>query len=104
MPAGATSLGLDGILLDGRSIVGIQNGLAPPRVVRFTLDQAGERVVATEVLDRHLPLADEPTNVTRLNNDLIYIANSQWEKYADDGSRRPGTRLGPTVLLALPLR
>ena len=104
VPAGATSLGLDGILLDGRSIVGIQNGLAPPRVVRFTLDQAGERVVATEVLDRHLPLADEPTNVTRLNNDLIYIANSQWEKYADDGSRRPGTRLGPTVLLALPLR
>lgn len=103
-PSGATSLGVDGILLDGNRIFGIQNGVAPARVVRFDLDRSGVRIRSIAVVDRHLPVADEPTIATILGQDLIYVANSQWEKYDDEGRRKPGTTLGPTVLLALKIR
>ncbi len=52
----------------------------------------------------HQPLADEPTIATVVGHDLIYVANSQWEKYDDQGRRKPGTTLAPTVLLALKIR
>ena len=103
-PPDATSLGVDGIILDGNRIFGIQNGVAPARLVRFDLDRSGERVRAVTVVDRHQPLADEPTIATVLGNTLIYVANSQWEKYDDQGRRKLGSALAPTVLLALRIR
>lgn len=103
-PAGATTLGLDGIVLHRGAIVGVQNGIAPPRIVRFTLNADGRGITRAEVLDRNVPLADEPTIGTVLDDAFIYVANSQWEKYDDGGRRRPGTVLAPTVLLRLPLR
>jgi len=101
---GTTSLGLDGIVFYRGAIVGVQNGVSPPRIARFTLSADGRRIVRAEVLDRNLPLADEPTIGTLLGDAFVYVANSQWEKYDDDGRRRPGTALAPTVLLSLRLQ
>ncbi len=103
-PEGSTSLGVDGIVLDGTRIFGIQNGAAPARVVRFDLEPSGERIRSVTIVDRHLPLADEPTIATRLGPLLLYVANSQWEKYDDRGGRVPGTTLAPTVVLSLRIR
>ncbi len=99
---GGTSLGLDGMVLVGSSLYAIQNGVAPPRVVRFDLGADGA-TARVRVVDRHLPQADEPTILTVLGNQIIYVANSQWEKYDDAGARRPGTALAGPVLLALPI-
>ncbi len=104
VPQGATSLGVDGIVLDGTRLFGIQNGAAPARLVRFDLGRSGERIRSVTIVDRHLPLADEPTIATRLGPDLLYVANSQWEKYDDRGRRAPGTTLAPTVVLSLRIR
>ncbi len=103
-PDGATSLGLDGIAWHEWAIVGIQNGVNPPRVSRFRLDGAGERIIASETIDRNIDIADEPTVGAILGNDFVYVANSQWNKYDDEGNRRGGTELAPTVILRLPLR
>ena len=103
-PRDATSLGVDGIILEGNRIFGIQNGVAPARLVRFDLEPSGGRIRAVTIVDRHQPLADEPTIATVVGHDLIYVANSQWEKYDDQGRRQPGTTLAPTVLLALKIR
>jgi len=35
---------------------------------------------------------------------FVYVANSQWEKYTDDGKRKPEVKLTAPVLLSLPLR
>jgi hypothetical protein len=102
-PDGVTTLGLDGIVRHGSAIYAVQNGMLPPRVVRVDLDHEGARVTAVTIVDRHLPLADEPTIATVLGDRLIYVANSQWEKYDESGARRPGTALARPVLLALPL-
>ncbi|MBK9692914.1 MAG: hypothetical protein IPO73_14705 [Gemmatimonadetes bacterium] len=100
-----TLLGLDGLVLaaPGR-LVALQNGLAPPRVVALTLDAAGERVARLEVLDRHLPLATEPTLGVLTGGALVYVANSPWANYDDAGAPLPGTGWPPPILLRLPLR
>jgi streptogramin lyase len=98
-----TALGCDGIAWDRGAIVAVQNGVVPPRVVRFILDDEGARIVRTEVLDRNLPVADEPTIGAIAGGEFVYVANSQWEKYDDAGTLRPEAVLRKPVLLGVPL-
>jgi sugar lactone lactonase YvrE len=98
-----STLGLDGIVLHGSSLIAIQNGIAPARVVRFELDASGTAITAARTLDRQPDVADEPTNGVVIGNDFVYIANSQWEKYDADGKRIEKHALQPTRLLRLPL-
>lgn len=104
VPEGATVLGIDGLARHGDALIGIQNGLRPARVVRLWLDADPLRLRAVEPLDRHLPLADQPTVGAVVGDDLLYVANSQWEQYDDEGRLREGARLSPPVILRLPLR
>lgn len=99
----STSLGVDGIAWDRGAIVGVQNGVAPARVVRFVLDKTGHRIVKADVIDRNWKIADEPTVGAVVGSDFVYVANSQWEKYGEDGARAPNTRLVAPILLAVPL-
>ncbi len=102
---GGTALGLDGLVAWEDGLVAVQNGIVPPRVVRIELsrDAAGAPigVRAVREVDRNFELADEPTLLARQGDGLIYVANSQWEKYGEDGVRRPGARLEPPRLLRL---
>jgi hypothetical protein len=87
----------------GTSLIAVQNGIAPGRVIRIDLDGQGHpKAVIT--IDRHLPVADEPTIGTLVGDRFVYVANSQWEKYQDDGTLKPGARLTAPILLSLPLR
>ncbi len=102
-PAHVTTLGCDGIALYRNSIIAIQNGVSPARVMRFTLDKSGERIIRADILDRNWKIADEPTIGTIIGNDFVYVANSQWEKYTYSGARNVRVPLTPPVLLTLPL-
>lgn len=101
--AGVTALGCDGIAWYRGSIVAVQNGVAPARVVRFALSADGRRITGAETLDRHLPLADEPTMGAIVGDRFVYVANSQWEKRDRSGAPRAGAALTAPVLLELPL-
>jgi sugar lactone lactonase YvrE len=100
---GTTALGCDGIVWHHGSIIAVQNGVAPARIVRFALDSAGLRVTRAEVLDQS-QAADEPTIGAVVGDQFIYVATSQWEKHTEDGIRRPGEPLRPALLLAVPIR
>jgi sugar lactone lactonase YvrE len=100
---GSTSIGCDGIAWDGKAIVAVQNGVTPARIMRFVIDAAGKRVARAEVLDRNLAIADEPTIGAVVGKAFVYVANSQWEKYTDDGARKPERPLSAPVLLEVPL-
>jgi hypothetical protein len=102
-PPGTTTLGCDGIVLDRGTIVAVQNGVSPARIIRFVLDSTGQRIVRAEVLDRNLAVADEPTIGTIVDREFVYVANSQWEEYTNAGVRRPHKPLAPVVLLGVPL-
>ena len=100
---GSTSVGCDGIILYHGAIIAVQNGVTPPRIVRFSLDRSGTRVRAVEVIDRNFTVADEPAIGTILGTNFIYVANGQWEKFDDRGKRLPAAVLTRTILLAVPL-
>ena len=100
----STSLGCDGLVWYHGSLIAIQNGVTPARVMRFHLDPQGQRVTMAEVLDQNWTVADEPTIGTLAGDYFVYVANSQWEKYTDDGKRKPDVKLTAPVLLSLPLK
>mgnify|MGYP000312412365 CR=1 FL=1 len=64
---------------------------------------ACERLVGVEALDRHLPLATEPTLGVLAGGALVYVANSPWASYGDDGQPLAGAAWPRPTLLRLPL-
>lgn len=90
----STSLGVDGLAYVDGALIAIQNGVTPPRVMRFELDRAGDRIVAAHVLDRS-PAAHEPTIGAIVGDELVYVANSLWGKPPGAGER--------PLLLAAPI-
>ena len=102
-PAGATVLGVDGLARHGNLLIGVQNGIAPPRVIGMQLSSDGARITQVELLDRNLPVADQPTIGSIVGKDFLYVANSHWEHYDDAGRLRPGARLAEATVLRLPL-
>lgn len=101
---GSTSLGCDGISWHDGAIIAVQNGVAPPRIMRFELDSGWTRIVRADVLDRNVPVADEPTIGAVVGDDFVYVANSQWEKYSETGELLPRAALRRPVLLSVPIR
>jgi sugar lactone lactonase YvrE len=100
---GSTSLGCDGIVLHRDAIIAVQNGVAPARIVRFSLNATGDSIVAVRVLDQQPTLAPEPTLGTMMGNRFVYVATSQWDEHDDDGRRLPGAPLLAARLVAVPL-
>jgi hypothetical protein len=91
-----TTLGIDGLAWHEGGLVAVQNGMVPPRVIRIEVAGRGvaTRLGRLRVLARNAEGADEPTLIAAVSpSALVYIANSQWEKYDGRGVRRPGTRL-----------
>jgi len=100
---GVLALGIDGLYAVERDLIGIQNGVAPYRVVRLHLDGDGRRIVSADVLERARPDYAEPTLGVVVRGALYYVANSQWERFRDDGTiDAPGELTAPLVL-RLPL-
>jgi sugar lactone lactonase YvrE len=100
----STSLGCDGLAWYKGTIVAVQNGVMPPRIVRFHLDEGQRAITRVEVIDRHAAIADEPTIGTIVGDRFVYVANSPWEKHDEAGRPRAGVTLTPPILLAVPLR
>jgi len=77
--------GIDGMYLVGHVLYAIQNGTNPERVTRFVLDPDLRRVVTWSVVERATPGLGDPTHAVVVGNDLIFIANSGWDRFGDDG-------------------
>jgi hypothetical protein len=98
-PDTVAALGIDGLYWSDGKLIGIQNGMEPARVVRLTLGPKGDRVLKAEVLERAHPRYSDPTLGTMVGRDLYYVANSQWERFGEDGTvAAPDSLKAPTVL------
>jgi sugar lactone lactonase YvrE len=102
VPKETVVTGIDGLVWADGSLVGIQNGVRPHRVVRYRLDPDYQRVEEVTVLERGHTSFDEPTLGVRVGADLYYVANSQYRFVGEDGTLDLD-RLQLPVILRAPL-
>lgn len=99
--------GIDGMYLVGRVLYAIQNGTDPERVTKFVLDPDLRRVVDWSVVEQATPGLGDPTHGVVVGDQFFFIANSGWDRFADDGhiTNPTGTpaRLEKLTLDARPL-
>lgn len=99
IPDNLTDLGLDGLYFYNESLIGIQNGVNPQRVIRMYLDKEYNKVVSWEVIEANNKYFFEPTLGVLNGNEFYYIANSQWPNFKEDGSVAPEEKLSNPVIL-----
>lgn len=97
LAAGVHDYGIDGLYRDGDALIGIQNLFAPHRVARFSLGEDGLSVVGVQVLDAALPDYSDPTLGVVVDDSLLYVANSQWDRFDDDGELPADGLTGPVI-------
>jgi hypothetical protein len=84
-------------------LIGVQNGVAPQRVVRLRLTKDLKRVERCEVLEANNPLFDEPTLGALVNEYFYFIANSQWGLVDDKAQLGPAEKLADPIILKIKL-
>ncbi len=97
------ALGIDGLYYHDDALIGIQNGVTPHRVVRLELGRGSKRISCSVVLKRSHPLHHEPTLGTLVGRELYYVANSQYERFREDGGIAQLDSLEQPVVLRLRL-
>jgi sugar lactone lactonase YvrE len=98
-PKGATLLGIDGLYFYNNTLVCVQNGTRPQRVIRIFLSGDNARVERLEVVEANNPLFDEPTLGVLVKDSFYYIANSQWGALDEKGVLAPQDKLREPVVL-----
>jgi sugar lactone lactonase YvrE len=78
--------GIDGLKVYGDSFIAVQNGTRPPRIVRLSLD-----LTRQQVLEANWPGLGEPAHGTLTGNRYLFVANTGWPEYAENGAKRPGS-------------
>ena len=92
-----TSLGIDGLYVQGNSLIAIQNGIRPHRILRIMLTDVSAPNV--EILEANNPLFDEPTLGVIAGDSFFFVANSQWGSINEKGESVPGKALKPHILM-----
>ncbi|HMG33924.1 MAG TPA: hypothetical protein VKM94_08300 [Blastocatellia bacterium] len=97
----STSLGIDGLYFCKGNLIGVQNGVTPNRLVRLELSPDYSRMSRFEVLEVNNPLFDEPTLGVVVDDELFFIANSQWGSVDEKGQLSPEEKLKSPLILHL---
>jgi sugar lactone lactonase YvrE len=71
--------GIDGLYLAGRTMIAIQNGTAPERLIRMQLDEALTKVLSWETIEANWKGLGDPTHGVRVGDRFYFIANSGWD-------------------------
>ena len=98
-PDDVTTSDIDGLYWHPAGLIAVQTARGLERVVRFELDPSGRGVRRAVVLERANPLFRNPTTGVLVGDTLYYIANSQYERLADDNTLRESAIREPTHVL-----
>jgi len=97
-PENVAVVGLDGLYPNGDSLIGIQNGTEPERIVRFLMNPAQSEITGDQVI--HQIGALDPTHAMEMDGWFYATANVGWSKVDDNtGQLKPGEKFTPPVLL-----
>lgn len=86
LPAGTIGKGIDGLCFYKNSLIAVQNGVKPIRVVRFDLNESQNEIIGYAIIDHNRPEFNEPALATVVKNKLYFFANSPWQAYDRNGN------------------
>ncbi len=81
--------GIDDLHLVGQSLLAIQNGTNPPRIMRFWLDVNLSRIERAEILEQLTPGLGEPTHGVVVDKTFWFIADGGWGRFDASGAPEP---------------
>lgn len=94
--------GIDGLsFAEDHTLIGVQNGTNPNRLIRITLDASGLGVTRVESIAQNEASIKEPTHGVFVGRDYYFIANGGFGAFGDDGRLRQGERAVAPVIARL---
>jgi hypothetical protein len=98
--------GIDGLYLDGRTLIATQNGTSPQRVIGFHLDPSLSHIESESIIERASPTLGDPTHGVVVKGNFYYIANSGWSTLDEHGNLKPGSSMtaAHVMRIAIPLK
>jgi hypothetical protein len=103
VPADLALSGIDGLVRYENSLIAIQNGIAPHRVIRLDLARDGMSIAKARILEMNHPDFDEPTLGVVVDGALYLSADSQGQKYLDEQNPIRPEEARDAIILKLPL-
>lgn len=95
--------GTDALLRYGNSLIAVQNGLQPARIVKLDMTEDWLTVTQVTVLEAANPDWTEPVGATIDGDRLLYVATGQWHVFGEGGEVREGKQPQPTDIRAIEL-
>ena len=92
--------GIDGLYLVGHTLLAVQNGVTPERVVRLDLDEARSMILAWHPIESNSAGLGDPTHGVVVGRRFYFIANSGWDHFNEDGTPKANVAVAPPVLHA----
>jgi sugar lactone lactonase YvrE len=104
VPADLSLSGVDGLAYFDGSLVAVQNGIEPHRVILLVLAPDGMGIASARILEMNHPAFDEPTLGTVVDGTFYFTANNQGHRYYDVKNPPRPEDLQDAVILRLALR
>jgi hypothetical protein len=101
-PDNVAVVGLDGMYLRGDSLIGIQNGTEPVRILRLFLNQSQTKITGTQVIEQSA--GHDSTHAVAVDGWFYVSANVGWNKVDDSGKLKPGEKFTAPVLVRFPAK
>lgn len=98
-----TMLGIDGLYFRNNSLIAVQNGVNPQRLIKLGLSKDLEKIEKFEVLEANNPLFDDITLGVFTGDQFYFIANSQWEALGEGGKFAAPEKLKDVSILKVKL-
>jgi len=102
-PDSVSTASVDGLYWYGNGLIAVQGIPTLARVVRYGVSADGSRITSGAVIERGLPVVQQPTTAVLVGTRFYYIANSQYGRLDDRSGRlapqtRPSTRTAVRVI------
>ena len=94
---------IDGLYFYRGSLVAVQNGFRPERLVQFALNEGLDRADSVRILESNNPRFQFPTTGVVVGSTFYYIANSQLMKFFPDQRIFPMEKLDNILIMKVEL-